>query len=41
MAAQLHRAGHEAGSLSPWLQREVAASDLPPVSLDTFAAATR
>lgn len=34
----LRRAGHEAGSLSPWLQRELEARDVPAVCLDAFAA---
>lgn len=34
----LRRVGHEAGSLSPWLQRELEARGLKAVCLDAFAA---
>ncbi len=33
--ARLRRAGHEAGSLSPWLQPELAKRGLPAVCLET------
>lgn len=34
----LRRVGHEAGSMSPWLQRELEARGVPAVCLDAFAA---
>ena len=34
----LRRVGHEAGSLSPWLQRELEARGVPAACLDAFAA---